>query len=273
MIFLVWLNIGEDFADDAATPLRYDPATLFLVVVRIASCFVRISSPFTVKVAGRLTGAILWSIFRTLRKEMYCRVDPFGFSGEPKLLSLWHDSAVLGAFGGKHEKTVALTSRHRDGTFVENILRAVNVPSIRGSSGKSGGRAARELLRQAETHNIVITPDGPRGPRRKMSRGIVYLASKTGNGIIPTGFACANAWEVKGSWTSLTIPKPFSRVAMLCDEPIYVPANLDEKELSWHVEEVQKSMDRMQEMAVRRLAEPLSTQVPAMQAPSLDKAA
>lgn len=204
---------------------------------------------------------------------MYCRVDPFGFSGEPKLLSLWHDSAVLGAFGGKHEKTVALTSRHRDGTFVENILRAVNVPSVRGSSGKSGGRAARELLRQAESHNIVITPDGPRGPRRKMSRGIVYLASKTGNGIIPTGFACANAWEVKGSWTSLTIPKPFSRVTMLCDEPIYVPSVLDETDLKRYVEIVQKSMDKMQDLAVQRLADPTGNGIHSIQATSLDRAA
>ena len=227
------------------------------------------------KVAGRLAGTVLLGIFRTVRKEMHTgRVDPYGFNGQPMLFSLWHDSAVLGAFGGRHTKTVALTSRHRDGSFVESILRSVDVPSVRGSSGKTGRRAALELLRTAETHNIVITPDGPRGPRRTMSRGIIYLASKTGNPIIPTGFACSNAWDVKGSWTSLTIPKPFSRVAMLCDEPIFVPPNLEGDELDWYVDTVQQSMDRMQEVAVRRLAGTQSrSNAIQMQAASLDKAA
>ena len=225
------------------------------------------------KVAGRFAGTVLLAIFRTVRKEMHTgHVDPYGFNGQPMLFSLWHDSAVLGAFGGYHQKTVALTSRHRDGTFVESILRSVNVPSVRGSSGKTGRRAALELLRTAETHNIVITPDGPRGPRRKMSRGIVYLASKTGNPIVPTGFACSNAWDVKGSWTSLTIPKPFSRVAMLCDEPIFVPPDLEGPKLDWYVDTVQQSMDRLQEVAVRRLAVGSSTRNNAipMQAASLD---
>jgi lysophospholipid acyltransferase (LPLAT)-like uncharacterized protein len=158
------------------------------------------------------------------------------------LFSIWHDSAVIAAFGGRHARTVALTSRHRDGTFVENILRAVNVPSIRGSSGRTGSRAAMEMLRKSQTHDFVITPDGPRGPRRTMSRGIVYLASKTGNPIVPTAFACSNPWDVKGSWTSLTIPKPGSRLVLLAGEPINIPPELETSELAQYVKSVQRQM-------------------------------
>lgn len=244
----------------------------------VTSRRVRITTPLTMKIAGRAAGIILWSIFRTVRCEKYLgSPDSYGPNAKPVLYSLWHDSAVLGAFCGRQYRAVALTSKHRDGTFVEHILRAVNVASIRGSSGKTGGRAALGLLRKAETHNIVITPDGPRGPRRVMSRGVVYLASKTGNGIVPAGFACSSAWDVKGSWTSLTIPKPFSKVVALLDEPIYVPPDLDEVETNWFVDSVQQRMDKLQVLAKRQLSEPVDNPLHPLQANSasqvLDKAA
>lgn len=230
----------------------------------------RITSPLAVKAAGRLAGTILWSIFRTTRKEVHSgSVVPYSEIDKPVLYSVWHDSAVMAAFGGRHWKTVALTSRHRDGTFVENIIRTVNVPSIRGSSGKTGGNAARRLLRTASTHSIVITPDGPRGPRRTMSRGVVYLASKTGNGICPCAFVCSNQWDVKGNWTSLTIPKPFSKIVMLCDEPIYVPPDLDEVETNWFVDSVQQRMDKLQVMAQQQLTEPVTNPIQPQLASSL----
>lgn len=226
----------------------------------------RISSPLASKIAGRGAGLILWSIFRTVRSERYLgSPKSYGPTVNPVLYSLWHDSAVLGAFCGRQYRAVALTSKHRDGTFVENILRAVSVGSIRGSTGKTGGRAALELLRKAKTHNIVITPDGPRGPRRSMSRGIVYLASKTGQGIVPSAFACSNSWDVRGSWTSLTIPKPFSKVVALLDEPIYVPPNLDEVEINWFVSSVQQRMDKLQVLATRQLIDPVADPIQSLQ--------
>jgi lysophospholipid acyltransferase (LPLAT)-like uncharacterized protein len=179
----------------------------------------------------------------------------------------------MSAFGGKHDCTVALTSRHRDGSFVASILRGVGVKSVRGSSGKGGKRAALELLKLANDNDIVITPDGPRGPRRAMSRGIVYIASKSGNAIIPTGFACSNPWEIQGSWTTLTIPKPFSRVILLAGEPIPVPANITETETDSYVQAVQRAMDQLHDLAnsevCRATVRPLETISPSF----LDKAA
>lgn len=217
----------------------------------------------------------MWSIFRTLRYELHTAgVDPYNSAGDKRFLfSVWHDSAVIAAFGGRHRRTIALTSRHRDGTFVENILRAVNVKSVRGSSGKTGSRAALQILDKAKSHDFVITPDGPRGPRRTMSRGIVYLASKTGNAIVPTAFACSNPWEVRGSWTSLTIPKPFSRLVLLAGEPISVPSDLSNEELQDCVASVQQRMDELQKIASAELASPTGDPLRPLQATMLDKAA
>jgi len=190
-------------------------------------------------------------LFRTIHKDVRTSgVSPYNASGSQRYLySVWHDSAVIAAFGGKHNRTVALTSRHRDGSFVASIVSAVDVGTIRGSSGRSGRTAARQLLRVARTHDIVITPDGPRGPRRTMSRGIVYLASRTGNPIVPTAFACSRAWEIPGSWTTQVVPKPFSHVALLAGDPILVPADLAQDEIETYRVRLQLAMDALQDRA------------------------
>ena len=105
------------------------------------------------------------------------------------------------------------------------------------------------MLRVVREKDIVITPDGPRGPSRRMSRGIVFLASRTGNAIVPTAFACSRCWRIAGSWTSLVIPKPFAHVVLLAGEPIDVPAGLDLQDIDRYVSKVQDAMDQLDEKA------------------------
>lgn len=241
----------------------------------VARRAVRFRSPALNSVVGRLAGALIWSIFRTTRNELHTgQINPYDIGDAARfLMCVWHDSAVMAAFGGRHKRTVALTSRHRDGTFVENVLRSVNVPAVRGSSGKNGASAALSLLRLAQEKDIVITPDGPRGPRRTMSRGIVYLASKTGNGIVPTAFAASKYWDIKGSWTSLTIPKPFSRLVLIAGDPIYVPAGLDDEGLEHWRLSVQQEMDALQGVAELELASRTGHPPESIQPANFDKAA
>jgi lysophospholipid acyltransferase (LPLAT)-like uncharacterized protein len=217
----------------------------------------RLKSPWIIKTAGRLCGLSFRILFKTLKKEVRTQAgaSPYDASGSQRYLySIWHDSAVLAAFGGHHTRTVALTSRHRDGTFVEAVVGSVGVGAVRGSSGRSGTAAARQLLNVAKTHDIVITPDGPRGPRRTMSKGIVYLASKTGNGVVPTAFACANAWEIQGSWTTQSIPKPFSRVVFLAGAPIFVPSELNSEQVESFRLQVEAAMAELQIQADAQVA-------------------
>lgn len=218
----------------------------------------RINCPLLVRYAGIASGACFWTLFRTLYKDIRTTpgASPYNAEGQQRYLySVWHDSAVIAAFGGRHSHTVALTSCHRDGSFVEGVVKFMNVRSVRGSSGRSGSRAARRLIDVAKTHDIVMTPDGPRGPKRTMSRGMIYLASRTGNAIVPTAFACQNAWEIKGSWTSQIIPKPFSRVVMLADEPVHVPVDISPDEIESYRIKIQQAMDALNDRAKKLIEE------------------
>jgi lysophospholipid acyltransferase (LPLAT)-like uncharacterized protein len=148
---------------------------------------------------------------------------------------------------------VALTSQHRDGSFVACVLRAIGVPTVRGSTGHQGGNALRKILTVATDRDIVMTPDGPRGPRRNMSRGTVFLASRSGRAVVPTAFSCERSWTIRGSWTDLVIPKPFSKVFLLAGDPIDVPLELGRDGLTEFASRIQLHMDRLDALA-RQLA-------------------
>ncbi len=221
----------------------------------------RIRSPFLVRAAGIAFATGLCVLFRTLRLRLETceEANPYASDGPDRyLFSVWHDSSVIAAFGGKHRRTVALTSRHRDGSFVTAVTRVAGVPTVRGSTGATGGKALRELLRVAQEKDIVITPDGPRGPSRRMSRGIVFLASRTGNSIVPTAFACSSCWRIPGSWSSLVIPLPFSRVILMAGDPIPVPAGLRSESIDQYVAQVQLAMDELETQAQRWIHHGLS---------------
>lgn len=206
-------------------------------------------SPAIIGFGGLMFGLAMKLLFRTIRRRLHLldpNTNPYQPTGSDRYLyAVWHDSMVIPTFGGPHAHAAALTSRHADGTFVASVLKTVGMSSVRGSTGRGGETAVREIMTTARDKHIVITPDGPRGPRRTMSLGIVFLASHTGRAIVPTAFACARAWHIPGSWTSLVIPKPFSKVYFVTGSPVAVPADLTREALAEFSDRVQSEMDRI----------------------------
>lgn len=162
------------------------------------------------------------------------------------LYCAWHDCIAALLFTGPCLRMAGLTSRHADGSFVSETMRALNMKPVRGSTNHGGAAALAELIETAKHYDIAITTDGPRGPRRKMKDGIVYLASVTGLAIVPITFSCRNAWRPKGRWTDMTIPKPLARAWLLAGLPVKVPPDLSRAELAEYRELLQERMDQQQ---------------------------
>ena len=215
----------------------------------------KIRSPLLIKLSAAAFAAVLWLLFRMLKlnlSEETPGTNPYAASPRERFIyCVWHDSMVIPAFAGKHRFTAALTSRHADGSFVAHVLRCVGVSTIRGSTNRMGAGAMRQLMRATEDKHLVITPDGPRGPRRQVSTGIAFLASRTGRAVVPTAYSCVRCWRITGSWTNLIIPKPFTQVYLLAGEPIKVPPDLGCDELQQHVARIQAEMDRLNDTAER----------------------
>jgi len=220
----------------------------------------KIRSPLLTKLAVLAFVRIVKVLFRTLRRDF--REDtpgtnPYVISGQRRFLyCVWHDSIIVPIFAGPHSRSSALVSRHHDGLYVVGLLKAVGISSVRGSSKHGGASAVRQLITTAKDQHIVITPDGPRGPRRKMQEGPVFLASRTGRAIVPTAYGCLRSWKIKGSWTDLLIPKPFTKIFLLAGKPVEVPPDISREEVTRYTALVQDEMDRLSEEVERMTTSP-----------------
>ncbi len=135
----------------------------------------------------------------------------------------WHES-ILAVVGVRRPTNMtALISQHRDGEYISQIAKRFGIHVVRGSTTRGGYEALVELEQSARTNHILLTPDGPRGPRRQLQPGAVFLASRTGLPIVPIGFGFANAWRAR-SWDRFALPKPWSVVTAVAGYPISVPA-------------------------------------------------
>lgn len=163
---------------------------------------------------------------------------------------LWHDAIVTCLFASRIHKLSGLISRHQDGTYLSDAATSVGLTPVRGSTSRGGAEAIKQLIDQSDLH-VCITPDGPRGPRRVMKEGIVYLASRTGRPIVPTTVTATSFWSLPGNWSDMLIPKPFSKALLLAGTPIEVPQNASRAEIAVITECVQQEMDRLDLLGLR----------------------
>ena len=73
----------------------------------------------------------------------------------------------------------------------------------------------------------------------------VFLASRTGLGIVPAAFSCRRGLRIQGTWTDMLLPLPFTTTYCLLGEPIYVPSEMTREETDFHRQRVQDAMDRL----------------------------
>jgi len=140
------------------------------------------------------------------------------------VLCLWHGQMLPLLCAHRGEPATALVSEHRDGEIIAQILQTLGFSAARGSTSRGGSRALLELVQLARAgHDLAITPDGPRGPRRKMALGVLLISQRTGAKIIPLVAQVDRAWRLR-SWDAFEIPKPFARVTVLYDTPVAVQA-------------------------------------------------
>lgn len=141
-------------------------------------------------------------------------------NGKPFLVSLWHDRLMLApcVWHWKHPLHV-LASNHKDGRLIAKVVGHFNMPAVYGSTGK-GVAAARDLIKLVKNGKyIAIIPDGPRGPRHKLSPGTVVISRLTKTDILPFSF-CVKRYYRFNSWDKFILSWPFNRGVMVWGKPI-----------------------------------------------------
>ncbi len=154
-------------------------------------------------------------------------VDPvFPECQGQKIYVFWHEYILFPLFLRGHCNLAMLLSRHRDAELLSHAAYHLGFEFVRGSTNRGGAAAIRELLRKSGRMHLTITPDGPRGPRRRLAPGPVFLASKLGLPLVAMGFGYDRPWRMQ-SWDRFALPRPFSRARAVSSGEIFVPPDLN----------------------------------------------
>jgi lysophospholipid acyltransferase (LPLAT)-like uncharacterized protein len=103
----------------------------------------------------------------------------------------------------------------------------------------------RELEKGGE---LIIVPDGPRGPGKKMKPGAVKLAKETGAYLVPFTFSSSKRKTFE-SWDRFLLPMPFTRFVAIYGNPIFVESGLNTQELEKKLMQVEKDMNKLDQKA------------------------
>jgi hypothetical protein len=151
-----------------------------------------------------------------------------------------------------------LVSSSGDGDLAKMLLTSHGYEVIRGSSSRKGSRALREMLRVLSAgKDVIVTPDGPRGPQHSMNPGPAFMARETGKVIVPIGLACSRSWNLN-SWDRFAIPKFRGRIVVRYGTPLRVPSESTETELEACTDELRARLLRAEEDAEQHLALPVA---------------
>ncbi len=162
----------------------------------------------------------------------------------PWIVALWHGRMLVPMPLSEHRgrKIGILVSPSDDGALVQKALARFGYTVIRGSSSRSGARAMREMATALQNGRpVVVTPDGPRGPRHAMNVGVAWLARETQAPILSCAIAVDRAWRLR-SWDRFTIPKPFARIFIRYGDPVRVAADADELALEQVASAIQQQL-------------------------------
>jgi len=112
-----------------------------------------------------------------------------------------------------------LISASRDGELLADAIKRFDYDVVRGSSSRLGASAILQLTEVlASGRDVVITPDGPRGPVYELGPGIIFLAQKSEAAVVPFNMEYSSYWRLK-SWDRFIVPRPFSKVRVIIGQP------------------------------------------------------
>jgi len=115
-------------------------------------------------------------------------------------------------------------------------------------SVEKGGKA-HHFSRLAWAH-LIIVPDGPRGPNRKMKLGGLKLGQEASAYLVPFTFSTSRK-KILSSWDNFLIFYPFSKVVAIYGKPFLVNPSLKEGKLENERQKIENFMRQLDERADR----------------------
>ena len=168
---------------------------------------------------------LIWCIFLTCRVKF----TPTKLPEKPCVVVFWHGRLAMMSFAyrrwwlrdfGSKRRAKVIISDHKDGEIITRVISHFGIGAIRGSSFKGGARALMGAIKEIKNGtDVIITPDGPRGPLHSVADGAVILAQRLNLDIYALNYEASSFWKFR-SWDEMVLPKPFSRINYSLSTPL-----------------------------------------------------
>ncbi len=212
-------------------------------------------------IASTLIGIYIRLVFSTSRWQYLGRehFDQAAAEENGVILAFWHGRLLMVPNVRKlaDKRVFMLISAHRDGEIIARGVRSFGVEFIRGSSAnpkkpeknKSGASAIAQMASALKDGHVVgVTPDGPRGPRETVQKGIIRLAQMSGAPIIPATYSVSRGRNL-GTWDRFLLALPFSRGVFAAGPAIKIPPESDPETVESARQTVENALLRISQQA------------------------
>ncbi len=213
---------------------------------------------------GRYIGLVGARYMRFVRSTSEVTIEPPDVVARindthPFILAMWHGQFVLmptlHELNDKNFRVSAIAARHADASAIRALLGQFDIEVVQGAGANErkrdkGGvyalRTAIKLLKGGSTFSM--TADVPPGPARRAGTGIVTLSKFSGRPIVPFAVATSRFIALP-TWSRMTINLPYSKLAYVIGDPIWVPAEADADALEGHRRAVEAGLNQVTERA------------------------
>jgi len=134
--------------------------------------------------------------------------------------AFWHENMLPVLFSHRGRGVGIIVSLSPDGELVARMLKILRYNVFRGDTEKRGREVLRELIQYGKGgKEIAITPDGPKGPRREVKKGVFVIAKRSRLPLFAVKIEADRCFRFS-SWDRFMLPLPFSRIEITITGPI-----------------------------------------------------
>lgn len=193
----------------------------------------------------------VWCKTLRVQKINWKALEALKRNNENIIIGFWHGTMLLPWYELRGSKYMGLTSYSKDGELLARILDRWGYKVTRGSSSRGGDVALGIMVDYAKYEgSVMVTPDGPRGPAHKFKAGAVVAAQRSERPLLLLGVGIKQKWSLK-SWDKFQVPVPFTKVNIVCSDPIWVPKQATRDEVSLQIERCEELLEKLQTEAGR----------------------
>lgn len=163
----------------------------------------------------------------------------------PSIVAFWHGEMLPAWYAFRALRPVALVSSSKDGSLLSRLLQDWGYGVVLGSSSKGGKEALEQLVAEASTRIVLLTPDGPRGPAHQAKPGAVVAAHRAHVPLVLVRMRSSRTSVFARSWDSFALPLPFATVDLFVDSPWTIPSAATREQLDEYIAEMNQRMQSL----------------------------